>query len=124
MTELEFEIEGRKVRGKCLKIKGELWIHSEGKTWVYQPEVKGAKKKKGGVGDKETIAAPMPGKITQILVKPGDEVQAGQTVIAMEAMKMEYALKAHHPAKVLEVTCSVGVQVALGQVLARLQPTE
>ena len=40
------------------------------------------------------VLAPMPGKVLQIQVEPGDPVQQGQTLALMEAMKMELSIKA------------------------------
>jgi biotin carboxyl carrier protein len=43
------------------------------------------------------ISTPMPGKVVKIMVKVGDEVEAGQTVIIVSAMKMESEFKARKP---------------------------
>ncbi|MBN3036727.1 MAG: biotin/lipoyl-binding protein [Bacteroidales bacterium] len=48
--------------------------------------------------DKEAISSPMPGKVVKVLVKPGDRVKAGETVVIVSAMKMEseYKVKKDH----------------------------
>ena len=63
-----------------------------------------------GAGADE-IVAPMPGQITRILVEVGDEVQAGQDVAIIEAMKMENHLRAAEDGVVTEVLATVGSQV-------------
>lgn len=69
-----------------------------------------------------SLAAPMPGAILRVLVNPGDQVTAGQTVVVMEAMKMEHDIHSPHDGTVTEVLVSAGVQVDSGQVLAVVEP--
>jgi biotin carboxyl carrier protein len=66
------------------------------------------------------ISAPMPGKVTRVSVQVGDPVKKGQTLVVMEAMKMEYALAADHDGSVQEINAQVGDQVALGAVMVRV----
>lgn len=54
------------------------------------------------------IVAPMPGKVLQLRVKPGDRVRSGQALLVMEAMKMENELYADLDLHVLEVHVKVG----------------
>jgi biotin carboxyl carrier protein len=54
------------------------------------------------------IAAPMPGKVLHLRVKPGDRVQSGQALLVMEAMKMENELCAEQDLHILEVHVKVG----------------
>ncbi|MFI4933663.1 MAG: acetyl/propionyl/methylcrotonyl-CoA carboxylase subunit alpha [Caulobacterales bacterium] len=75
------------------------------------------------VGDGQ-ILAPMPGRIAQVAVGRGDKVKLGQTVVTLEAMKMEHSLTAPFDAVVAEVRCTVGDQVTEGVLLARLEAAE
>ncbi len=50
-------------------------------------------RKKDDSAEKKTISSPMPGKVVKILVKVGDKVKAGETVIIVSAMKMESEYK-------------------------------
>ena len=68
--------------------------------------------------------APMPGTIRLISVSEGDHVAAGQTLVVMEAMKMEHNVSAPEPAVVAEIRCSVGDQVDNGEVLVVLGPAD
>ncbi|VDN53120.1 unnamed protein product [Dracunculus medinensis] len=52
--------------------------------------------------------APMPGVIEKILVQPGDSVTAGQSLIVMVAMKMEYIIRAPYDAVIHSILCKVG----------------
>src|SRR5207247_5937044 len=71
----------------------------------------------GAVGSGEIVAAPMQGTILQILVEPGQTVQAGQTVLILEAMKMENHITATREGTVSEVSVSKGDVVDMGQPL-------
>ncbi len=65
--------------------------------------------------------APMPGAIRVVSVAVGDTVESGQTLVVMEAMKMEHTIAAPGPSVVTEVRCEVGDQVDNGQVLVVLE---
>jgi propionyl-CoA carboxylase alpha chain len=60
-----------------------------------------------GAGADE-IVAPMPGQITRILVEVGDEVQAGQDVAIIEAMKMENILTSEAHGTVTSIEVGIG----------------
>ena len=103
-------------------VKGQLWVHFEGRTFVYEnPTEKKFGKKGAGKAHSGEIAAPMPGKITKIFKNVGDAVQAGDAVLVMEAMKMEYTLKADVAGSVESLSCKVGDQVALGKKLVQIK---
>lgn len=63
------------------------------------------------------VIAPMPGSILDVLVKAGDKVQAGDTVVKLEAMKMENDLQAPVAGVVQEVRVAKGDNVSVGEVL-------
>ena len=63
----------------------------------------------------------MDGAIVDVLVKAGDVVSAGQTLVVLEAMKMEHPLKAGISGKVASVSCSAGHQVKSKQILATIE---
>ena len=62
----------------------------------------------------QRIDAPMPGKVTRVLVKVGDEVQEGQGLLVVEAMKMENELKSPKAGKVAELHAIEGAAVESG----------
>ena len=63
------------------------------------------------------IAAPLPGTITKVLVKEGDKVKKGDTIIAMEAMKMENAITAEADGIIRKIHVGVGASVNQGDAL-------
>ena len=64
-----------------------------------------------------TITAPMPGLIVEVMVQKGDEVTAGQPVCTLEAMKMKNAIRSPRAGVIADVDVSAGQKVAHGQVL-------
>jgi acetyl-CoA/propionyl-CoA carboxylase biotin carboxyl carrier protein len=71
-----------------------------------------------GGGD---ITSPMQGTILKVLVAPGDEVEAGQTLVVLEAMKMENAIASPIAGVVAQVDAEVGQTAGAGQLLARVE---
>jgi len=67
------------------------------------------------------IYPPMPGKITEVRVKIGDTVKAGQTVCILEAMKMFNELKADVKGSVKEVNVEVGTMVSPTDLLVLIE---
>jgi len=73
----------------------------------------------GGAGGprSRTLTAPLPGKISRVAVGVGDAVRAGDTLLVIEAMKMENEFKATGPGTVAEVRVEAGQTVNAGEVL-------
>jgi biotin carboxyl carrier protein len=67
------------------------------------------------------ITAPMPGSIVEVMVRPGDEVQVGEQICILEAMKMKNAIRSPRTGVVLEVPVSPGQKVAHGEVLVTFE---
>lgn len=72
-------------------------------------------------GGPQRVTAPMPGKVVKLLVKPGDNVQARQGLIVVEAMKMENELRARAAGRVSEVRVTEGTSVEAGAILVILE---
>lgn len=113
----------KSLEGYAQIIQGKLWIHYKGQTLVSEIN-KGSSKRRSREGKAalNQISAPMPGKITKIAVALNQEVEPGQSVIVMEAMKMEYTLKCDSNALIEKILVSVGDQVPLGHILVNLKP--
>jgi len=65
-----------------------------------------------------SLLAPMPGTVVRVAVTVGDNVEAGTTIITIEAMKMEHAIRTPAPGVVTALPVTVGTQVDSGTVLA------
>jgi glutaconyl-CoA decarboxylase len=67
----------------------------------------------------EEITAPLPGVVTEVFVKAGDQVEAGQVVLVIEAMKMKNGIRSVRGGRVGAVLVSAGQSVAHKQALLR-----
>ncbi len=75
----------------------------------------------GAAGGPQEIRAIIPGRIASVAVAPGDTVEAGQTLLAVEAMKMQNELRAPRAGTVTRVSVGAGSTVDLGDVLVVLE---
>ncbi|MDF2231139.1 acetyl/propionyl/methylcrotonyl-CoA carboxylase subunit alpha [Albimonas sp. CAU 1670] len=101
--------------------KATVILDGEATAWTL-PDPIAAANEAGGSGD--AVAAPMPGLVKVVSAAPGDRVTEGQTLIVMEAMKMEHRLTAPRDGEVAELLCAEGAQVAEGAILLRLADPE
>jgi biotin carboxyl carrier protein len=67
------------------------------------------------------IKAPMPGKVVRILAPAGAQVEIGQSVVVIEAMKMQNELKAPKTGVVKKISVAEGAAVEAGQALAEVE---
>ena len=78
----------------------------------------------GSAGPAGGFAAPMPGRVIDVRVAPGDSVTKGQTLVLLEAMKMELPMDAPEDGVVGEVFVTAGQQVAKDEVLLTMADDE
>lgn len=89
----------------------------EDKVAVTKPKVE-AEKKEVEVAEGETIKAMLPGVVTKILVREGDSVKAGETIMILEAMKMENEVKSPKDGVIKQIVVKEGDRVEAGDILA------
>jgi len=75
----------------------------------------------GNSGNKKQYLSPVTGIVIAVKVKPGQQVQAGDLMIVLEAMKMETSITAHKAGKVKGVSVAAGDSVKINQVLMELK---
>lgn len=91
-----------------------------GYTWMFDvPDPLQADT--AALGGGNTISAPMTGVVKLVLVAPGEQVKGGETMLVMEAMKMELSLAAPRDGTVSNVYCNAGFQVSDGDILVRFE---
>ncbi|MFJ4897072.1 acetyl/propionyl/methylcrotonyl-CoA carboxylase subunit alpha [Streptomyces sp. NPDC088727] len=99
------------------------WFGRDGDTWhVRDHDPVEASLTGAARSGADTLAAPMPGTVTVVKVAVGDEVAAGQSLLVVEAMKMEHVISAPHAGTVTELDVTAGTTVAMDQVLAVVTP--
>ncbi|MGW7378461.1 acetyl/propionyl/methylcrotonyl-CoA carboxylase subunit alpha [Streptomyces sp. NPDC054794] len=101
------------------------WLGRDGDAWhVRDHDPVAASLTRAGHAGADSLTAPMPGTVTVVKVAVGDEVTAGQSLLVVEAMKMEHVVSAPHAGTVAELDVSPGTTVAMDQVLAVIAPHE
>ena len=84
-------------------------------------QVEAAARTRGAAGSDGRVTAPMPGKVIDVRVESGAQVESHQPLVVLEAMKMEQIVSAPYDATVGSVDVTVGEQVATGAVLVTLE---
>lgn len=77
-------------------------------------------RRKTSAASENVLSAAMPGQVVKVLVAEGEAVKRGQTLVVLEAMKMEIRVTAPRDAQVINVMCSSGEIVERGQRLVEL----
>ncbi|PWJ06925.1 acetyl/propionyl-CoA carboxylase subunit alpha [Streptomyces sp. NWU49] len=101
------------------------WLGRDGDAWhVRDHDPVTASLTRAGRAGADSLTAPMPGTVTVVKVAVDDEVAAGQSLLVVEAMKMEHVISAPHAGTVTELDVAPGTTVAMDQVLAVIAPVE
>nr|WSY54725.1 acetyl-CoA carboxylase biotin carboxylase subunit [Streptomyces sp. NBC_00886] len=101
------------------------WLGRDGDAWQVRDHDPVAASLTGAAhSGADSLTAPMPGTVTVVKVAVGDEVTAGQSLLVVEAMKMEHVVSAPHAGTVAELDVTPGTTVAMDQVLAVIAPAE
>lgn len=72
-------------------------------------------------GNIDELTAPLPGTIIEIFVKAGEQIESGQVVLVIEAMKMKNSIRSTRAGKVAEILVSPGQTVAHKQALVKFE---
>jgi len=119
---LSIVIDGRAWEVKRERVGGEMHLMIAGERYeaeVRDPRSFRARKAAGaGLEGPKKLVSPMPGKVVRVLVSAGAEVEAGQGVIVVEAMKMQNEIKSPKKGKVSKIVAVEGVTVNAGEALA------
>lgn len=102
----------------------DLWLHWNGQVFRRPFAERDAIASRGArpahTGP-QSLAAPMPAKVLKVLVEPGNAVTHNQTLVLLEAMKMELPLRAPADGVVRSVSCREGELVQPGATLVELE---
>ncbi len=110
-NEVSFEQDG--VRAKAIyafEMDGDLWLQIGRNTHLFSDSLLAPPENTDGAGSGRIIA-PMPGAVMRLNVKAGDTVSKGDTLLILEAMKMEHAIPAPFDGTVEEILVAEGQQM-------------
>jgi biotin carboxyl carrier protein len=127
----EVEIEDLNARPILARVDGEAFeVMPESGTGMAVKPSAGDAAKITGAGPKveplspqrnrpasNQLSAPLPGNVTEVFVKAGDQVESGQVILVIEAMKMKNSIRSTRGGQVSAVLVSAGQTVAHKQVL-------
>ena len=105
-------------RGHAVRHGEVVWVEFAGSVQRFEI-VRGVARRRGAAGH-DAIAAPMPGQVLRVLVATGDRVEKGQTLLVVEAMKMQIELAAPHAGTVLSIAVAPGDKVLPGVPLVEI----
>jgi propionyl-CoA carboxylase alpha chain len=118
--DIDVEVDGRRSVSRVTRADGRIWVQVPSGTVGFgiipRFTVPGTEEVHGG------LVAPMPGVILELRAGPGDRVAAGETLVVMEAMKMEQHISAPEDGTITEVLVALGQQVEKGTALMVLEP--
>lgn len=110
---------GRSRMVRVAHAQARSFLHMDGWTLEYATTV-GEDPGALGTTAHHDLTAPMPGTVTQVLIREGDEVVRGQPLVIVEAMKMEHVIRAPRAGRVRALRARAGVQVEAGAELAEI----
>jgi geranyl-CoA carboxylase alpha subunit len=120
--EVRAVIDGRPRRAHFAADGERRWWQADDGTACTADDRRLAAAARGRAAAEGAVAAPIHGRVTQVLAEPGRMVQAGALLLVMEAMKMEHQLTAPVSGTVRSVHARVGEQVAARKLLVEIAP--
>jgi biotin carboxyl carrier protein len=101
----------------AISVGDKRWVYYDGCVYELAVQPEGRRRR---TAHKGSLAAPMPATVRQIRATVGDVVARGDTLVVLEAMKMELPLRANVDGTVVAVHCQIGELVAPGRNLVEL----
>lgn len=114
-----YRVDGR--LAYAIRDRGRTWVFIDGRTYVVEPDTRDAGDRVHATDDQVALSAPMPATVIAISVRPGQDVDAGDLLLLLEAMKMEVPIKAPRAGRVKSVACRAGDLVQPGVRLVELE---
>ncbi len=115
-------VQGESFEVRVERIGADLRVTTQGREYkIAIRDPREWKKNRAGAAEAEGrqhVLAPMPGKVVRVLVAAGDEVQAGQGLMVVEAMKMQNEIRAPKSGKIERLAVIAGQTVNAGEVVA------
>jgi 3-methylcrotonyl-CoA carboxylase alpha subunit len=108
--------DGREVRARAVRTRDRTLVSIAGRAFEVEREEPGARPRASAAREAFAVS-PMTGLVAKVAVTPGQKVSGGTPLFVVEAMKMEYAVKAPRDLTVADVRRKAGEKVSLGEVV-------
>ena len=119
---LIIKVGNRLVKAIVTDGENEKFVFIDGNVFKVKPvELTGRRKKRKKESDESDLDSPISGKIIKIEVKKGDKVKKGDVLVIIEAMKMEYLIRAPYNGVVKKVNFNENDQIEIGQTTVDLE---
>ncbi len=112
--------DGARTHGIAAAGGDAVWVGTDGHVFEFRVSEDGGAARPVA-RDQDALSPPMSATVVRVAVRPGATVQAGDTLVVLEAMKMELPIRAPRAARVLAVHCQEGALVQPGTVLIDLE---
>jgi biotin carboxyl carrier protein len=117
---LDLLIDGKRVTAFVSSDNAKRWVTVNGQTLVLTKS-SGAKRRGAGHDHASELVAPMPGQVRAVNVAEGESVTKGQTLLVLEAMKMEIRIQAPRDGNVMKLLVEQGQTVEREQILVEIE---
>ena len=118
-TELALECEGLREQICMARTDNGVQLFHQGRAWAFEcPTAHDQAEQAAGSG---AVLAPLTARVLQVMVTPGQTVQAGERLLVLEAMKMEHTLTAPFTGVVRELLAQAGGQALKGALLLQIE---
>ena len=114
---IDLEVDGRRLRAYVVRQGDRRYMAVDGQVFTLRPPDPQRQRSERAGG---SLEAAMPGRVLDVLVNVGDTVHKGDTLVLLEAMKMELRIAAPADGVVTAVRCTPGAVVERGQVLVEM----
>jgi 3-methylcrotonyl-CoA carboxylase alpha subunit len=111
-------VDGTARRVLAVRDGERVWVWCDGSVHLFDR----ARRSRPGADHGADLSAPMPGRVRRLFAAPGESVARGAVLVALEAMKMEHAIRAPRDGVVKRVLVREGDLVDAGAELVELEP--
>lgn len=118
---LELLIDGKRLTACISSDKDKRWVTIDGQTFVLTKSTGARRRGQAGQHAAGALTAPMPGQVRAVNVREGDPVTKGQTLVVLEAMKMEIRIHAPQDGVVKKLFVQTAQTVEREQILIELE---
>lgn len=118
--QINLRFEGKPVTLYWAAEGGKKWISYLGCTYLLEKPSPQSILREGETASQNILRSPMPARVRAVLISEGQQVQKGETLLLLEAMKMEIRVQAPHEAKIARISAVQGQQVERDAVLVEL----